>query len=172
MEEPVTHAFRLQGRSHEVWLSPDGRGYALHMGDRIERVALSGEGGSSLRLQVGERSVSVYLEVRGDEVHVHLDGEAHTLVHEHPLERFASRGREDADAMSRAPMPGVVVSVPVRPGDGVARGDVLMVIESMKMETAIRAAFDGVVRQIHVAPGETFERDAVLVSLEPAGETA
>jgi biotin carboxyl carrier protein len=168
----VSHAFRLQGRSHEVWLSRDARGYALHVGERIERIALSGEAGSPLRLQVGERSVSVHLEVRGDEVHVHLDGEAHTLVHEHPLERFASRGREDADAMSRAPMPGVVVSVPVRPGDGVARGDVLMVIESMKMETAIRAAFDGVVRQIHVAPGETFERDAVLVSLEPAGETA
>lgn len=168
----MTHAFRLQGRSHEVWLSHDVHGYALHVGDRVERVELSGEGESPLRLKVGERSVSVHLEVRGDEVHVHLDGEAHTLVYEHPLERFAGRGREDADAMSRAPMPGVVVSVSVRPGDCVARGDVLMVIESMKMETAIRAALAGVVRQVHAAPGETFERDAVLVTLEPLGEAA
>ena len=165
----MTHAFRLQGRSHEVWLSRRGHGYALHVGDRIEPVALSGQDGSVLQLQVGERTVPVHLVVRGDEVHLHLDGQAHTLVYEHPLERFASSGREDTDALSRAPMPGVVVSVAVRPGEGVARGDVLMVIESMKMETTIRASLDGIVQQVHLEQGQTFERDAVLVTLSPGG---
>ena len=54
----------------------------------------------------------------------------------------------------RAPMPGAVVSVPAPEGDEVARGDVVVVLESMKMELQITAPADGVLDALHVAAGD------------------
>ena len=67
---------------------------------------------------------------------------------------------------------GSVIALNAVAGQEVRRGDLLLVIESMKMETAIFAGLDGVVREVHVQIGQTFDRDAVLVSLEPSGRTA
>ena len=106
--------------------------------------------------------------VRGDDVHVHLDGEAHILTYSHNLERFASEGQDRSEATARAPMPGAVIAIQVAPGQAVKRGDVLVVIESMKMETAICAGLDGTVQTVHVLQGQTFERDSLLVTLSPA----
>lgn len=44
-------------------------------------------------------------------------------------------------------------------------GTVLMVIESMKLETQIRASQDGIVERLHVKDGDSFDRDAILVTL-------
>ncbi len=66
-------------------------------------------------------------------------------------------------------MPGTVVKLIVAPGQNVAMGDGLIVIESKKLETTIRAWRDGEVEAIHVPAGGTFDRDAPLVSLSPVG---
>jgi len=52
-----------------------------------------------------------------------------------------------------APLPGVVKSIAVRPGQGVVAGEVLLVIEAMKMDNVIRASRQGVVDAVHVAEG-------------------
>jgi 3-methylcrotonyl-CoA carboxylase alpha subunit len=64
------------------------------------------------------------------------------------------------------PMPATVLRVNVRAGDGVADGDVLMVLEAMKMELSIRAPRDGVVRAVHCQEGELVQPDTVLIELE------
>ena len=63
-------------------------------------------------------------------------------------------------------MPGAVIAVHVQEGQTVARGEVMVVIESMKMETAICAGYDGRVQKLHVVAGQTFDREALLVTLE------
>ncbi|MGH2850099.1 MAG: biotin carboxylase N-terminal domain-containing protein [Solirubrobacteraceae bacterium] len=70
----------------------------------------------------------------------------------------------------RAPMPGSVVVVHAREGAHVARGDLLLVLESMKMELQITAPRDGTVDAVHVAAGDQVALDAVLASV--AGEPA
>jgi len=62
-------------------------------------------------------------------------------------------------------MPSAVVSLLVQAGDTVGTGDAVMVIESMKLETTIRASRAGVVEGVLVGAGETFERGAVLVEI-------
>jgi biotin carboxyl carrier protein len=62
-------------------------------------------------------------------------------------------------------MPGNVMKVNVKVGDAVKSGDVLVVLEAMKMENDICAASDGVVASVEVAQGATVETDAVLVTL-------
>ncbi len=63
-----------------------------------------------------------------------------------------------------APMPGVVGSVAVQPGARVARGDLLLTLEAMKMETAVRATLDGEVAEVLVRPGQAVDaKDLLLV---------
>ena len=64
-----------------------------------------------------------------------------------------------------SPMPGIILSVNVQVGQHVKAGDVLLVLEAMKMENEIVAAADGVVRQVFAQKGSTVDTDAVLVIL-------
>ena len=102
----------------------------------------------------------------GDEVFVHLAGETWTLRHRDPLLRAAAHAHTGADDAAHAPMPGTAVSIAVTPGQSVVRGEPLLVMESMKLETTISAWRDGVVHEVRVEVGQVFDRDAVLVTLE------
>src|SRR5262249_33579485 len=63
------------------------------------------------------------------------------------------------------PLPGVVVAVSVKPGQQVAAGEVLMVIEAMKMEHTITAPHAGTVKAIHCAPGDRVPEGKALLDL-------
>ena len=65
----------------------------------------------------------------------------------------------------KAPMPGNIIKVNAKVGASVKKGDVLIVLEAMKMENDICAPEDGTVASIEVAQGATVETDAVLVTL-------
>ena len=65
----------------------------------------------------------------------------------------------------KAPMPGNIIKVNAKVGDSVKKGDVLIVLEAMKMENDICAPEDGTVASIEVAKGATVETDALLVTL-------
>lgn len=64
-----------------------------------------------------------------------------------------------------APIPGVVHNVPVKPGDAVKSGDVVAVIEAMKMENNIYASRDGKVKEVLVHAGSEVQEGDVLLTL-------
>ncbi len=66
----------------------------------------------------------------------------------------------------RAPMPGLVVSVEVEPGQAIKKGDGLIIIEAMKMENELKAARSVKVKQVKVTVGQTIEKGAVLITFE------
>jgi 3-methylcrotonyl-CoA carboxylase alpha subunit len=105
--------------------------------------------------------------VHGDLVHIHLDGAAWTVRYHDPVERHGHHHGASADDVAQAPMPGTVIAVHVTEGQTVARGDTLLVIESMKLETAIKALRDGTIATVHVATGQAFDRGMPLVTLAP-----
>jgi biotin carboxyl carrier protein len=63
----------------------------------------------------------------------------------------------------RAPMPGLVVGIPVSAGAAVAKGETLVILESMKMQNELRSQKDGVVQEIRIQPGQTVEQNQVLI---------
>lgn len=66
----------------------------------------------------------------------------------------------------RAPMPGLLLRVHVRPGQRVETGDPLVVVEAMKMENELRAEAAGTVASVEAGEGETVEKDDLLVRFE------
>jgi biotin carboxyl carrier protein len=66
----------------------------------------------------------------------------------------------------RAPMPGMVVTLSVSAGQSVTTGQVLLVLESMKMENEVCAPRDGVVRAVHVSAGELVTGQKVLLRIK------
>ena len=66
----------------------------------------------------------------------------------------------------RAPMPGLIVALPVREGQQVEKGDVLVILESMKMQNELKAPRAGTVGRIRVKTGESVEQRQTLLSVQ------
>ena len=81
-----------------------------------------------------------------------------------PAAKAAPAGKSGS-VVVKSPMPGNIMKVNFKVGDSVKKGDVLCVLEAMKMENDVCAPSDGVVASVEVAKGATVETDAVLVTL-------
>jgi 3-methylcrotonyl-CoA carboxylase alpha subunit len=158
--------FHIGDERHEALLLPARGGKKLVVGGAEHRVSLTSLGDGEHRLEVDGVPHRVWIATRGDAIHVHLDGRSWTLESVDELAETSAAAHGAADT-AEAPMPGTVVRVHASVGDPVTRGQTLVVIESMKMETAIVAWRDGTVAAIHKPLGATFDRNAPLVSLEP-----
>ena len=69
------------------------------------------------------------------------------------------------EAVIKSPMPGVIVDVPVSQGQEVEKGEIVLILESMKMQNEFKAPRAGVIHTIRVAPGDKVEQNAVLLSI-------
>src|SRR5439155_25562242 len=116
------------------------------------------------RLAVYGKTHRVWVAIDRGFAYVHAFGRGWELEVLDPITR-AQRAVGGGDAMTTAPMPGAVVRSMIATGDAVRKGQPLLVIESMKMQTEITARRDGTVEQVFVTENQTFDRGAKLVSL-------
>ncbi len=83
------------------------------------------------------------------------------------LSLAAPEADEAAEAgLLRIPMDGTVVEVPVEPGQEVSKGDAILVMEAMKMETTLRAAVDGVVGELGLKRGDSVRKGQTVTVIE------
>jgi propionyl-CoA carboxylase alpha chain len=80
--------------------------------------------------------------------------------------RMPAKQVADASHLLRSPMPGLVVSIAVEPGQEVKAGEPLAVVEAMKMENVLRAEHDAVVAQVLSRPGDSLAVDQVILEFE------
>ncbi len=170
--------FRLDGRAGTDW-------ELKALGDDEPHIITVEGPPRSAHVTAGERRHELEIIDHGETLTVALDGEA-SVWHHATLgsQRWVAAGPdafafelmepvvEGSDAAGEgaleAPMPGTILNVKVGPGEQVAEGDVVLVMESMKMELSLSAPRDGVVARVHVGAGEGVRQGQVLVDLEAA----
>lgn len=116
-----------------------------------------------LKIQLGDKIIKAVVSEGENEKFVFVDGEVFRVK---PIELTGIRKterKEEGDLKS--PISGRVVSVKVKNGSHVKKGDVLMIIESMKMEYIIRAPFDGKVNKVNFKVGDQIEIGETTVEL-------
>lgn len=140
--------YRYQGKLHSVELLPGGQ--ALVDGQPVE---------------VGD--IAAEVAARGRNAWVHFDGRTYTL------ERAVGGNRAtggSSELVLRAPMPGQVRHVAVAAGQRVEAGQLLLVLEAMKMEMRISAPQAAKVARLDVSQGDSVDKEQILVELENESE--
>lgn len=161
----------LDGAVHEITIVRRRPHLVLVIdGRQIEVTGAPARGDGRRSMSINGREVSFTRAASGDRQIVRLGGRTFEVGQ---VDRFSGGGAAGGGQNTlRAPMPGAVVSVHHQPGTRVKRGEPLVTIESMKLQTALPAPRDGVVAAILRAEGETFEKDEVIATLEPENEDA
>lgn len=160
--------FKIEDAEHSIWLSVLGDGFCLHSEDDVLEVVPGRISGARQQLRVNGTLHDVFVAQQGDRLHVHFDGAVHTLAYVDPIARFSSSVALSKSDHLRAPMPGAVIACAVKAGDRVEEGELLLVIESMKLETPFKAWRAGVIEEVRCGIGQTFDGDALLLSMTPA----
>jgi biotin carboxyl carrier protein len=127
-------------------------------------------------LLVDGKSYEAYI-YEGDENdwRVQLRGQLYSAQVEDERERRlreaggGSAGHGSGEFQLKAPMPGLIVTVPVVEGGHVEKGQALVILESMKMQNELRAPRAGTVSRITVGAGQSVDQGQVLVVLGPEG---
>ena len=150
----------IDGRPHDVTVTVLGRGRCRIGDDVVEVIERSG---AALTLEAGSRILHLDLVVTGEDVLVAWQGCSHVVR----LRRRQAAAGDAAGASGdvTAPLPGTVAAVSIAEGDTFRRGDVLVVLEAMKVEIAIRAEGAGTARAVTVQPGQRVEEGATLVKV-------
>ena len=162
-EPPQTLVVEVGGGQVTVDGVPLAAHFAAVIGTPLHHLLLAGESWTvaAQPLERGERAARWALGLAGERVVVEV-------VDERTQQIQALTGRPAKAAESgviTAPMPGLVVRIPVTEGQTVARGAGLVVVEAMKMENDLRAPRDGVVAKVHVKVGEAVVKGAPLVTV-------
>uniref|UniRef100_A0A452RXX5 Propionyl-CoA carboxylase alpha chain, mitochondrial n=1 Tax=Ursus americanus TaxID=9643 RepID=A0A452RXX5_URSAM len=109
-----------------------------------------------------EAGGNMSIQFLGTVYQVHVLTKLAAELNKFMLEKVA----EDTSSVLRSPMPGVVVAVSVKPGDMVAEGQEICVIEAMKMQNSMTAGKTGKVKSVHCKAGDTVGEGDLLVELE------
>src|SRR5262245_42607297 len=152
-EETIDVSYRVR-TADDVEVGVDGA---------ARRAAVLASDGDHIALTLDGLRRTCRIVARGDVHWVHSPLGSSEL---HEVPRFPLAGAEEEHGGCRAPMPGRILAVRTAPGEAVTKGQVLVVLEAMKMEHEVRAPEDGVVREIPVEPGQQVDAGALLVVLE------
>ncbi len=114
---------------------------------------------------------------------VHFDQASGQLSFEINQKKFTARAEDElkqllkqlgmgAESISKlneikAPMPGLILDIDVQEGQEVKKGDILLILEAMKMENAIKSPGDGTISKINITKGDSVEKNQQLIEFAP-----
>jgi biotin carboxyl carrier protein len=132
-----------------------------------------GQGEASIHtLLVNGQSYEAFVnENENNEWQVLLRGTLYTVTVEDEREKRlraaggAVSGQASGEFHLKAPMPGLVVAVPVAEGQAVKKGDNLIILESMKMQNELKSPREGTVTRVKVKAGDSVEQNQVMVTV-------
>jgi biotin carboxyl carrier protein len=146
----------------------------VRFGEEILEFDLSAVNGQPLySLIVNQESFEGYIYPDEGNWKVLLLGSSYTINIEDEREKRL-RKPENENALTdreytlRAPMPGLVIATSISEGQHVGKGQLLIILESMKMQNELRSPFEGTVVRIKIKAGESVQQKQVLLSIIPS----
>ena len=162
---PIAYTFSWQGQRSTVELELGSESAAVAVAGTRRPLAGAQIGYDTVAVRIAERRYQGRYCLAAAHVYLWLEDEQYDFVVDDP--RTHEFHATAAVGGLTTPLPGVVVSVPVTVGTKVCAGDLLMVLEAMKMEHTITAPHDGTVRAIHFARGDRVPEGSALLELSP-----
>ena len=165
---------RLGEDLKEVEIEEGPRGVRVRINDQWHTVSLEQIGDSALySLIVDDRPYEFFAEERSDGFDIVIGPQRYSVLREShgrrappPVKAAATEMRGEAGGwVLLSPMTGLVQEICVSPGDTAEVGDVLAVIEAMKMNNELRAQRSGRVAEIYVSVGQRIEQGSALLLL-------
>lgn len=144
--------------------------YELTIAGQTVSVSSTFINGSRYTLTLGDYALHAHVHRSGTSLEVSLGGQRHSFKVASPYQ-FESKGASGSDEVI-APMPGRVISIEKQADDAVEPGQVLIVMEAMKMEISLKAEAPRKVASLHCRPGDIVEADTVLLRFHPLDETS
>ncbi len=162
---PILH-LETHGATAEIRFSPQRPDGAMLIAVDEQRIitGLDGLGDEDYLAILNGRQETVRLRQDGDEFHVQISGRTYAF-RAVPYLAYISAATETSGEL-RAPMMGMITRVNVAAGDAVKKGDIVAVMESMKMELRIASKMDGRVASVTCKTGDMVERNAVVAVVE------
>jgi geranyl-CoA carboxylase alpha subunit len=160
------------GNVHHLLSIITGRAneYRVILGIDTIDVSIDERDDCAVRFTASGLQQTAHFAVQDATLHLDLNGHAFT-VRDSTLEAGGSAHRDGASRLL-APMNGAIVSVLAKPGDPVAKGQRIVVLEAMKMQHEISAERDGTIDKILVKPGDQVATRQLLVELKSEGNAA
>jgi biotin carboxyl carrier protein len=158
----------IDGREFDIEIMDD---HHVRIGGRVIAVNFESVSGQPVySLILDGKSFESFVYESDDEWQVLLRGRQYQVKvedeREKRLKAAAGGGvAEGGEFHLKAPMPGLVVAIPVREGQEIQKGQVLVILESMKMQNELKAPRDGVVAHIKAKAGESVEQKQILLNL-------
>ncbi|MGZ6316679.1 MAG: acetyl-CoA carboxylase biotin carboxyl carrier protein subunit [Anaerolineales bacterium] len=143
----------------------------ISINDKIVEVDFRSIGGQPVySLLIDGKSYEAFIDMEEDEWQVLLLGQQYPVKVEDAREKRlkeAAGGKlqGSGEFQLKAPMPGLVAAIPVEENQQIEKGQVLLVLESMKMQNELRAPRAGKVERIKVKTGESVEQRQVLLTV-------
>ncbi len=158
--------FEVFGSIHKVGLElHDGKYYA-RLGERqlsVDSVKLSA---NAISLIIDGVAKTVYLATDGPRCYLTIDGEVYSIQTTETVKKTEGKEINKEEEVIKTPMPGLVVKLPVKEGEVVEEGQVVAIVEAMKMENSVRAPMKSTVTKVYVNEGMKVEFGAALVELK------
>ncbi|HEY9280552.1 MAG TPA: acetyl/propionyl/methylcrotonyl-CoA carboxylase subunit alpha [Eoetvoesiella sp.] len=163
-----TLAFIEQNNEHQVQLIRGGTEWLFNRQTHARSFEWQADaqtpGTFKLRIRLNDEDILGTVILRGGQAHVFTEGELHVLQVHDPVIHAQDESTDHHTGLT-APMPGKVISIAVAVGDAVKRGDVLLVMEAMKMEHAILARAAGIVDELFFMPGDQVSEGDALIAI-------
>lgn len=156
----------------EVLRTADDGSVLVSIGNKNHTLKLLKSGSGEFEFILDNRSHHAKVLNSGSaEIKIMLDGRPITVRKHSKLTEVLEKasalgGAGGGDRNLASQIPGRVVNIPVQPGTDVKKGDVIVVLESMKMQVAVKAHKDGHLKEIKVKQGASVSRNDVLAVIE------
>jgi biotin carboxyl carrier protein len=157
----------INGKQFEIDIQKDG---SLLVNGEPREVDFLALGPSLYSLLTQNLSYELVVEERGSQIEVLMRGKLYSgHVLDERAQLMASRrggfAPESGEISIKAPMPGLVVALPVHEGQEVRAGQTVVILESMKMQNELKTPRDGTVQRVSVQAGQSVEQNKVLVTI-------